>query len=113
MTVRVAIATSNGRNVDEHFGRARSFRIYVLENGSFKLLEGRESVPPCGGSQHDDQAMERLVDMLADCSAVAAAMIGPGAIDALLDRGVLPIALETSVDEALATLQNSKFLRAH
>lgn len=113
MTVRVAIATSNGSDVDVHFGRARVFNIYTLEGGSFRLLEERANEPPCGGSDHDGPLLERAVALLADCRAVAAAVIGPGAIDALLDRGILPITLETSVDEALATLQNSKFLRAH
>ncbi|MBI1921052.1 MAG: dinitrogenase iron-molybdenum cofactor biosynthesis protein [Geobacter sp.] len=110
MEARVAIATSDGKEIDQHFGRARDFRIYLLEGGRPRFVERRVNVPPCDGIYHNDQLLDRTVELLSDCRAVAAARIGSGAIDALLARGILPLALESTVEEALGTLANSKFL---
>ena len=42
MNVRVAIASSDGINIDLHFGQAKSFLIYELKAGKFELTEKRE-----------------------------------------------------------------------
>ena len=42
MNVKVAIASSDGINIDLHFGKAESFLIYELKAGKFELTEKRE-----------------------------------------------------------------------
>ena len=42
MSVKVAIASSDGINIDLHFGKAEAFLIYELKNGKFELTEKRE-----------------------------------------------------------------------
>jgi predicted Fe-Mo cluster-binding NifX family protein len=42
MSVKVAIASSDGVNIDLHFGQAEAFLIYELKNGKFELTEKRE-----------------------------------------------------------------------
>ena len=42
MSIKVAIASSDSLNVDLHFGQAKSFLIYELQNGSFVQTERRE-----------------------------------------------------------------------
>ena len=42
MSVKVAIASSDGINIDLHFGQAESFLIYELKAGKFELTEKRE-----------------------------------------------------------------------
>lgn len=42
MSVKVAIASSDGVNIDLHFGQAETFLIYELKNGKFELTEKRE-----------------------------------------------------------------------
>ena len=42
MSVKVAIATSDGINVDLHFGQANAFFIYELKGSKFELTEKRE-----------------------------------------------------------------------
>ena len=46
MDVKIAVASSDGETVNEHFGRAVSFRIYRLHDAGYKLLEVREKVLP-------------------------------------------------------------------
>ena len=42
MSIKVAIASSDGFNVDLHFGQAKSFLIYELKDSKFELTEKRE-----------------------------------------------------------------------
>ena len=42
MSIKVAIATSDGLNIDLHFGQAKAFLIYELKDKKFELTENRE-----------------------------------------------------------------------
>ena len=42
MSIKVAIASSDGLNVDLHFGQAKSFLIYELKGSKFGFIEKRE-----------------------------------------------------------------------
>ncbi len=42
MSIKVAIASSDGLNVDLHFGQAKSFLIYELKGSKFVFIEKRE-----------------------------------------------------------------------
>lgn len=42
MSIKVAIASSDGLNIDLHFGQARAFLIYELKDKKFELVENRE-----------------------------------------------------------------------
>lgn len=43
MSYKIAVASSDGIQVNESFGAAQRFLIYEIENGSYYLLEKRES----------------------------------------------------------------------
>lgn len=42
MSVKVALASSDGLNIDLHFGQAKAFLIYELKDKKFELTEKRE-----------------------------------------------------------------------
>lgn len=42
MSIKVAIASSEGLNIDLHFGQAKAFLIYELKDKKFELTEKRE-----------------------------------------------------------------------
>lgn len=42
MSIKVAIASSDGLNIDLHFGQANAFLIYELKGSKFELTEKRE-----------------------------------------------------------------------
>ena len=108
MDVKIAVASSDGRTVNEHFGRARSFSIYRLHETGNKLLEVRENNPACSGQQHSDFALEQTVGNIADCRGVVAAQIGAGAIDALIRHRILAFTMSGPIAEALNVLHSSK-----
>ena len=114
MGVRIAVASSDGQEVNSHFGRARRFLIYELVDGVWQLIEERENLPACIGQEHSDDALERTAELIADCRGVVVEQIGSGAVDLLLARRIMPFMLAGTVEDALLTLQDSrrfKFLR--
>ena len=108
MDVKIAFASSDGVNVDEHFGRARSFHIYRLHDAGHELIETREIEPVCSGHAHDDDALSKTAQTLSDCRGVVAAQIGAGAIDALLLHRIMAFTLPGSIDEAIEALVRAK-----
>ena len=108
MDVKIAVASSDGINVDQHFGRARGFRIYRLHDEGYEFLEMRENDAPCSGQSHDDNALELAAARISDCRGVVVAQIGPGAIDALICHRILAFTLPGTVEEAFAALTKTK-----
>lgn len=108
MDVKIAVASSDGTTVNEHFGRARAFRIYRLHDRGHEFLELRKNTPTCVGQQHDDDALGRAAEGISDCRGIVAAQIGPGAIDALIGYRILGFTMSGSICDALETLRTSK-----
>ncbi len=108
MPFRVAVASSDGREINEHFGWARHFLIYYLTEGKFKLGEVREiDSPHCGAVQHDGAALDEIAESLSDCRLVLASRIGPGAAQLLRLKGIQSFEVADSIDQTLAKLVNS------
>ncbi len=100
--LKIAVATSDGKNIDEHFGQARVFRIFeVAEDGTFQLLEERPITPHCPGDPEVVHAADATVEQLADVNVVLVNRIGPGAAQTLEERGIRAFALNGPVDRAL------------
>jgi nitrogen fixation protein NifX len=108
MGIRVAVASSDGKEVDGHFGRARAFRVYELGPASWEFREVRENIPACLGQEHSADALERSADLIADCSGVVVEQIGSGAVELLLAKRIMPFMLFGTVQQALITLQDSR-----
>lgn len=105
MSFKVAVASSDGKFVNQHFGWAQQFLIFEIDDeGEYKFLELRENPPACSDEGHSEDAMTRSVKLLADCDAVLASQIGPAAIDKLIEYGVDPYLAPTFIDEALKEL---------
>ena len=117
MAYKIAVASSDGANVDLHFGAAESLDIYeVLDDGSFSLLEKRktsdssgESVSEsCGQGRKDCQsggcgngAASAKVEGICDVRAVVAARIGFNVTKALEKKAIASFDVECPVQEAL------------
>src|SRR6266568_820763 len=103
-TLRVAVASNDGNSVNEHFGRARSFHIYeVNEDGSSHLVEQRAITPHCPGNSELAHSSDATVEQLSDVDAVLVAQIGPGAQSSLNRKGIRSFALSGPVEKALSS----------
>lgn len=105
MSYKVAVASSDGKFVNQHFGMAQQFLIFEIDDeGEYKFIELRENVPACDVEGHTEDAMSRSIHLISDCKAVIASQIGPGAIDILLKNNIEPYIAPTFIDEALKQL---------
>lgn len=78
MSVKIAVASSDGVRIDLHFGQCAGFRIYELgDDGVFRETELRMIDPGCVScGSHDAGSIARVIDALADCRAIVALRIG-------------------------------------
>ena len=133
MSTKIAIATSDNLNIDLHFGQAKAFLIYELQDGSFVQIEQRELpatpvVDPagdvsdcnpsggfacgsgCGGSGGGccgggaSGPLAPAVELLLDCRSVVAAQFGQN-IRRQFERNAISVFdIELPINEALGKL---------
>lgn len=112
--MKVAFATTDGINVDEHFGRAGMFAVYEMTKDAYKLVEMRRFADGKDfaieetkgmGQAHDDRVQTK-VERLADCKIVYLTEIGGPSAARLIKKGMMPIKVKESVsiEESLKSL---------
>ncbi len=115
MAYKIAIASSDGENVDLSFGAAESFYIYDVNGVEFALSEERilgsgedaalqnpsggcES--GCGGGSGCGASSQK-VESLSDCRSIVCRKIGFGVTKQLEKKAISGFSVECSVTEAL------------
>lgn len=105
MSYKLAVGSSDGEYVDQHFGRSERFYIYEVEdNGGWRLLEVRDNRTTRQEGDHDGGELGRTLDLVSDCSRVLVLQIGPGAQQSLKQRGITVYSSRGTVEEALGKL---------
>lgn len=102
---RVAVATTDGIVVNQHFGRADEFLIIGLDHqNQIHRIEKRHVNPVCDGGEHDEKRLESTVSMFADCKYVLVSRIGEGAAHELEKSGITPIELPGVIEESVQSI---------
>jgi len=104
MAYKVAVASTDGKVVNEHFGRAERFLIFEVEDGRLSFSELREAGPPCMEGEHSDTGLADAAGSLADCRAVLVSRIGAAAARALESAGIEALEIHGFIDEVLEKL---------
>ena len=105
MSLRVAVASNDGKVINQHFGHAQEFLIFDLnDDGTFEFVETRENIPTCNGGDHSISALDSTLDIIKDTKIVLVSQIGPGASQYLISNGIQPFMMPTYIDEALEKL---------
>jgi nitrogen fixation protein NifX len=119
--MKVAFATTDGKLIDEHFGRAGMFAIYdILETGHCfvemrKFADGMDMAvvdTKEKGALHDD-AVQNKVDRLADCKLIYLTEIGGPSAARLVKKGIMPmkmkeiVSIESALGQLLETIKKS------
>ena len=106
INMRVAVASTNGKHIDVHFGDANQFFIFDISDEGIEVVELRKKVyKPL--DEHSSR-WKKAVDLIKDCSVVFCAKIGPEPKEELKTKGIKVIELETSIKEALERYVNFK-----
>ena len=88
MPHRVALASTSGKFIDAHFGRADRFAIFDLTPEGYAFVEVRSVERACGPEGHDECAFDAILDALSDCEAVLVSRIGMGAARYVRAKGM-------------------------
>ncbi len=108
---RAAVATSDGINVNEHFGHAQFFRVYELGDDGYRLIEVRDAVAACqAGFTHDKTRFDRIIDLISDCDALFVQRIGQGAAAYLIEKNVRVFEVDAPVDALLKKVIADKLI---
>lgn len=86
--MKIAVASSDGKVVNQHFGHAEKFYIFEKGVDSFKYIELRTCKAFCNSGEHDDKDLEDATRLIEDCTYVLVTQVGLGAQQALKERGV-------------------------
>jgi nitrogen fixation protein NifX len=107
---KVAVASTDGILIDEHFGRAKQFLVFdVDEQGEYTFLEKRSAGNISGLDCH---SVDYIVPLLADVEAVLAVQIGQAAERILRRQGIFALPVEGPIEQALHLYgQRSKFIK--
>lgn len=105
--MKIAVITDDFKTISAHFGRARNYLVFTVENGKIagqekraKAHHGQFAVGPeehhhHGGEHGPDPAADNrhglMAEPLADCQVLLARGMGNGAYNALRARGITPI----------------------
>jgi predicted Fe-Mo cluster-binding NifX family protein len=103
ITMRIAIASGDGRLVDQHFGHATQFLICEPNGTGFRLIDVRRNSPACGAgwTPGAEDPMERSARLVADCQVVLVAQIGECGLERLSELGIEAFELPGPIDRAL------------
>jgi len=100
--MKIAIASTNGENVDLHFGDANQFFIFDIENNEFLELRKKSNIRL---EDHTDRWKEST-DIISDCKAVLCKKIGKEPHIELRKLGIKVITIDSKVDDALKECNN-------
>ena len=101
---KVAVATSDGINVDSHFGHVKEFTIYEVNetSGQGEAIESRfVDREACRGDCGEVAVFANIAGQLSDTEYVIAAKIGIPAVMALEIENITAVDGISTVDEAL------------
>ncbi len=105
MSYKIAVASTDGKVINQHFGRTKKFYIiHVEDSREYHYIETRETAPACQGGSHEEDLLARNAELLSDCKYVLVSQIGPGAEYALSKKGVTAFVITHYIDEAVKRL---------
>ena len=105
MSQRIAVASSDGKFINQHFGRATQFLIFDLESNTpkndYQFVELRPNKPSCNWGEPEEAAHLQTIQNISDCQTVLVSQIGPGALAVLADHGICAVTIFGFIDEVL------------
>lgn len=105
MKVKIAVASTDGKVINEHFGRAENFHIFEVQPGSYRYLETRSVNSCCNSGSHSNALFDAVAETLKDCVAIITAKIGDGAEAYMESKGFTvfeaPYAVNAVLDKVI------------
>jgi predicted Fe-Mo cluster-binding NifX family protein len=103
----IAVASKDGKDINQHFGHAERFMIYEVEEGDARLVDEKKVERYC--SLDPDHPMrgdllKSIAAALAGCRAVVTAQMGEHPRNELEKLGVMPFVTTGPIKQVLTEL---------
>lgn len=104
--LKIAFATTDMENVNQHFGSAKSFAVYAVDMEASQLLEAAQFGELAQDGNEDKLSVK--IQLLEGCAAVYCQAIGGSAINQLLSYGIQPVKVHegSKIKDLIVDLQN-------
>jgi nitrogen fixation protein NifX len=106
--MRIAFTSSDGLNVDQHFGMARDFRIWEVEPDAARAVG---SVTALAAGEDEEDRIAARASAIAGCAIVYTVAIGGPAAAKLVARKIHPMKTQTEVPIADVVARLQEVLR--
>lgn len=103
--MRIAVASRDGLQVDEHFGKASRFLLYEVDEDGTRFVEERRCAPlSTGNPDHafDRQRFRAVTKTLIGCQRVYVVNIGGRPAEELTLLGIEPVCFDGPIAAILA-----------
>lgn len=125
--MKIAVVTDNNKTISAHFGRAKKFVVYCVEDGQIVNQEIRAKVShrDCAGhhdhnhdhaqghghGRHSAEKHQRMMATITDCDVLLARGMGQGAYTRLEQMGIDPILTDiVDVETAVTAVIENKIV---
>lgn len=103
----IAVASKDGKEINQHFGHAERFLIYEVEQNAVKLVDEKKVDRYCSfDPEHPlrGHILKGIADALRGCRAVATAQIGEHPRGELENLGIEPFTVSGPIKPTLLEL---------
>ncbi|GMT49051.1 MAG: hypothetical protein IEMM0008_0590 [bacterium] len=107
--MRLAVASTDGKLIDQHFGQAVRFLIYEVTDGESRFVEERSVERFCTDKVehlYEKARLDNAYSVMKDCSYLLCSMIGPIPQEELEKRGIKSYVLYDLIENAIKNLIN-------
>lgn len=104
-SIRIAVASNTGEQLDGHFGSCHRYLIYQLSADDLKLIDVRSALE----ADLSDNKNQFRVNLIRDCPVLYVASIGGPAAAKVIQANIYPMKVESggAIREILADLQRA------
>lgn len=106
MSYQIAVASTDGKVVNEHFGRCRRYLVFDVDDATetYKFDSFRVVDPACKDGEHQEADFDHVVKTLSDCRVVLISRIGPAAENYLRTKGLVPLEYSGLIEDAITKI---------
>ncbi|NJD91404.1 MAG: dinitrogenase iron-molybdenum cofactor biosynthesis protein [Geobacter sp.] len=103
----IAVATKDGKEINQHFGHAERFLIYDVSDAAVKLVDEKKVERYCTYDEAHPlrgHVLRGMATALEGCSAIACSQVGPAPQEEMARLGFPVYALQGEIKPALVDL---------
>ena len=109
--ILIAVASKDGRLINQHFGHAERFLIYKARAGKTEFLEERKVNKYCQEDDeydhpYEDDRFMSVANTIKDCRFVLTSMIGTIPEKKLKEIDIIPVICADGIEEGIEKIIN-------